>query len=125
MTIDVGAFLRLKSAIDSTLSTLKIDPTSAVALSKAYATFQSAGQTLAQDNELGDEFIMLFPPGSVASGSSAAHNMVRELGRANEAAAGLAGISGWIEGIQQGIQAKANAEAYAQHRLQHETGRSS
>jgi hypothetical protein len=116
------ALLRLKAAIDTTLDEVEVDSTSAAALSKAYETFRSEVSVAVFAEGLSDEFDRLFPPGSVAPApsSSSGFDPRRAAGQANEAAAGLAGISGWIQGNIRALQARAEAEAYAEARLRQE-----
>src|SRR5262245_50293970 len=116
------ALLRIKGAIDNTLKTVQVGEMSGAALGNAYETYRVAVENALPADEMAAEFERLYQPIQPMQmpASAAGFDPRKSAGKANEAAAGLAGISGWIAGSERALQAAAEAKAYAEARLRQE-----
>jgi hypothetical protein len=128
MTIDTGRFLRLKGMVDGVLASSSSDQRSlqAKALSDAYLSLRDEARELAEAEAVTAEFDRLFPnlPGAVPSSkiSSAGFDPFEGASYANEAAAALAKLSGWLNGFVEQARLAMEAEAYAKARVNQERG---
>ena len=123
MPVDPGVFLRLKSAIDATVSGIGEPAVSVKALADAYTAFRAEAERLAHDNQLDDEFERLFPaPQETASPSTRAGvDPFALASQGNEALSLLNRLSGWLDGFVQTARVSAEAQAYAEARLRQES----
>lgn len=124
MTADAATALRLKGMVDGVLHNSNADqrPLEAKSLADSYQSLRSEARALATDREIADEFDRLFPPMN-GTPPSATGQLFEAASFANEAAALLAKLSGWLDGLVQEARLEMEARAYAEARLQQESGR--
>ena len=93
--LDVGRFIRLKAAIESTLG-LKAGPMAGPALSEAAERYREQIDAILSE-DLRAEFDALFP--RVEPQRSGRGDMVAMAQAADSARARLLGIEGWLQGL--------------------------
>lgn len=121
MPTDGGVFLRLKSAIDATLTGLPDRTNAAKALGDAYATFRCEAARVADDEGVTEEFGRLFPPPApIARPSVNTFDPITAASDANDAFSLLARLSGWLNGFVQQVRLEGEAKAYAEARARQE-----
>lgn len=123
MAIDPGPFLRLKAAIDSTLSGGDDKSLAAKAFSDAYAVFRAEAARIADEEDVVEEFDRLFPAAPTVSTPSVARGGFDPFKAGSdvaEASSLLRRLAGWLDGFVQSARLEAEAAAYASERVRHE-----
>lgn len=116
---DVGTFLRLKSAVDSTLHRVESKTGAAKALTDAYLTFRSEAALIATAEGIDDEFERLFPGMERVTKpvARAGFDPIAAASAASEAQSLLTRLSGWLDGFVQKVRLEEDAAAYASERI--------
>lgn len=126
MGLDAGRVLRLKEMVDSVLASGGEGSRAlqAKSLSEAYSKLRSEAREVAESKGVAEEFDRLFQDlaGDVGASnvSSSGFDPFKSGSYANEAAAALAQLSGWLNGLLVEARMMMEAEAYAAARLQNE-----
>lgn len=126
MGIDAGRALRLKEMVDSVLASAGEDSRAlqAKSLSDSYSRLRAEARSIAEKESITEEFDRLFQDlqGEVPAArmSSAGFDPFEASSFANEAAAALAQLSGWLSGLVETARMTLEAQAYAEARLRNE-----
>lgn len=128
MAVDTGRLLRIQGAIQATIeSTLReatggSSPFAGKPLAEAYARFRTELlDALQQHPDLVAEVEKMCPP-LVASPPRDNYDLFGHRAFTDRAAAALAQLRGWIQGIIDEAEMEANARAYAVAKLKEERG---
>lgn len=120
MATDTASALRLKGMVDSVLRNSNADqrPMEAKSLADAFESFRAETRKFAEERGIAAEFDRLFP--KLTGSPPSTRQLFEAASFANEAAALLAKLSGWLDGLVQEARMALEAKAYAEARLQQE-----